>query len=152
MARSASTIVAKLAWLVPVLLLLLTVHQSKVVLDLGRTVRDGTRTVAEVTRYVRIDRKDVTQAELDLRVLLPDGGVLVRERLSLPYSISHRVEQDTLTVIVLPGSAQEVVIASIVGTQTRIALSNAVMSFIMMLITGALVFAWNRFEKRGSHA
>ena len=139
---------ARIAWIVPLLLLFFSGYFAKVTLDLGRTAKEGISAVAEVTRYERSDRKDVTQAELDLRIPLPDGSTIVREKLSLPYSIAHRVEKDTLHVRVLMGSSQEVIISSIVGTQRRIALSNSAMTFIAMLMAFVAVFAWNRSLKR----
>ncbi len=138
---------ARIAWIVPLLLLFFSGYFAKVTLDLGRTAKEGISAVAEVTRYERSDRKDVTQAELDLRIPLPDGSTIVREKLSLPYSIAHRVEKDTLHVRVLMGSSQEVIISSIVGTQRRIALSNSAMTFIAMLMAFVAVFAWNRSLK-----
>lgn len=141
---------ARIAWIVPLVLFFFVGYFAKVTVDLGHTARDGISVVAQVTRYDRSDRKDVTHAELDLNIPLPDGSTLVREKLSLPYSIAHRVEKDTLHVRVLIGSSQEVVISSIVGTQRRIALSNAAMSFIAMLMALVAVFAWNRSLKKTS--
>ena len=114
--------VARIAWILPVVLFLLTLHQVKVSVDLGETMESGTPAVAHVTRYDRTDRKDVTHAELDLEIMLQDGTLLVKKNLALPYTISHRVEEkDSLEVLVLPGASQEVVISSIVATQRRIA-------------------------------
>lgn len=141
---------ARIAWIVPLVLFFFVGYFAKVTVDLGHTARDGISVVAQVTRYDRSDRKDVTHAELDLNIPLPDGSTLVREKLSLPYSIAHRVEKDTLHVRVLIGSSQEVVISSIVGTQRRIALSNAAMSFIAMLMAFVAVFTWNRSLKKTS--
>lgn len=140
-----SHLIARIAWIVPISLVALTAYMTKVTVDLNRTATMGQKAVADVVRYDRADRKDVTHAELDLVVHMPDGSTLNREKLSLPYSIAHRVEQDTVHVRVLRGSGQEVVISSIVGTQKRIALSNAAMTFIAMLMSFAGVFAWNRF-------
>ncbi|GMQ80927.1 MAG: hypothetical protein BMS9Abin05_0356 [Rhodothermia bacterium] len=146
--HSPSHLAARIAWIVPLLLLFFSGYFTKVTIDLGRTAKDGISAVAEVTRYDRSDRKDITQAELDLRIPLPDGSTLVREKLSLPYSIAHRVEKDTLHVRVLKGSSQEVIISSIVGTQRRIAASNAIMTFIAMLMAFVAVFIWNRSVKK----
>ena len=141
----SARLVARIAWIVPVVLLLLTLHQVKVTLDLGETMERGTPAVARVTRYDRTDRKDVTHAELDLEVLLEDGTVLEKKKLALPYTISHRVEEkDSLDVLVLPVAAQEVVISSIVETQRRIAFYNAAMSLMAFLIVSTGVFFWNR--------
>jgi hypothetical protein len=145
---STARFLARIAWIVPVLLFALGLYEARVVVDLAKTAREGVSAVAEVTRYERVDRQDVTQAEVDLLIRMPDRETLVRERLSLPYSIAHRVEKDTLHVRVLRGSGQEIVIMSIVGTQRRIAASNAAMSLIAMVIALALVMAWNRHLRR----
>lgn len=145
---SASKRVARVAWLVPVILVLLTGHQVKTSLDLSETRETGTTVWADVTRYERSDRKDVTMVELDLVATLPDGSVFERTRLNLPYSIGHRVEKDSLLVIVRPGAAQEVVIDEIARTQISIARSNAVMAFMAALMAFWGVFAWNRWLKR----
>jgi len=136
--------VAKLAWSVPVFLLALTVHQAFTAVQLKKTMDQGTLTWAEVTRYERSDRKDVTEVELDLIVHLPDGSQFVREKLALPYSIGHRVEADTLSVMVLQGATQEVVITEIGETQVKIAWSNMAMSFIALIMAFVGVFAWNK--------
>jgi low temperature requirement protein LtrA len=131
-----------------VLLLLLAGHQVKTSLDLSATRATGTKVWADVTRYDRSDRKDVTMVELDLVATLPDGTVFERTRLNLPYTIGHRVEKDSLLVIVQPGAAQEVVIDEIARTQISIARSNAVMAFIAALMAFWGVFAWNRWLNR----
>lgn len=140
--------VARAAWIVPVALVLLTVHQARTAVELGRTLRQGEPATAAVTRYERSDRKDVTQAELDLRIDLPDGSTIVREHLALPYSIAHRVEADSLPVRVLRGASQEIVLTDIVRTQIRIAWSNAAMALVMALISLVGVVAWNRMLAR----
>ncbi len=124
---------------------MLTVHQAKVTVDLGATMRDGIPARAEVTRYHRTDRKDVTHAEVDLLVKFEDGTWIEKKKLALPYTIAHRIEDaDSLDVLVLAGSAQEVVIASIVGTQQKIALYNIAMGFIAFVLAAVGVYYWNR--------
>jgi hypothetical protein len=146
-----SRAVARVAWAAPVLLLALTINQFKVARDLSKTLSEGESAVAEITRYFRSDRKDVTFAELDLRIVLADGTTMTREHLALPYSIAHRVDQaDSVAVRVLPGAAQEVVIEAIGGTQSRIALSNAAMSLIVFLLALAGVWFWNRWVSRAA--
>lgn len=141
----AGQLVARIAWAVPVVLLLLTFQQLKVTLDLGETMKQGTPAVARVTRYDRTDRKDVTHAELDLEIHLKDGTVLHKNNLALPYSIAHRVEgKDSLDVLVLRGASQEVVLTDIVGTQRRIAFYNIAMSLMAFLLVTVGVFFWNR--------
>lgn len=149
---SSSVRVARLAWLLPGILFLLTTHQVKTSIDLSTTRSNGEMVWADVARYERSDRKDVTMVELDLMVHMPDGSIFERDNLALPYSIGHRVESDSLQVYVLPGAAQEVVIADIARTQVLIAASNAVMAFIATLMAFWGVFAWNRWLARQTGA
>ncbi|HAY35892.1 MAG: hypothetical protein HOC28_08495 [Bacteroidetes Order II. Incertae sedis bacterium] len=144
--------VARWAWLIPAILVALSAHQAYTAIQLQKTMDEGISTWAEVTRYDRSDRKDVTHVELDLIVHLPDGTEFERKNLTLPYSIGHRVQADTLQVKVLQGAAQEVVIEQISSTHVRIAWSNFVMSFIGFLMAFGLVFGWNRMLKRSESA
>lgn len=144
---------ARLLWFVPALMLFLAVNQAKVAYDLRKTLRDGMPAIAEVTEYERVDRKDVTNAELSLRVRLPDGTEIVHEKMALPYTLSFMVEQDSLEVRVLPGADQEIVITSIAATQSRIAAINAAISLVGFLLFGAGVLWWNRYlRKKGDPA
>ena len=150
MKPSGARYLARIAWAVPVVLILLTIHQAKVTIDLGTTIREGLPAVAEITRYDRTDRKDVTHAEVDLLVKFEDGTWIQKDRLALPYTIAHRIEDvDSVDVLVLAGTSQEVVIASIAGTQQRIALYNIGMGFIAFVLAAVGVFFWNRMLDNG---
>jgi hypothetical protein len=150
MSTPASIRIARIAWAVPALLLALSIHQVVTAVELGRTLDEGQLAMAEVTRYDRSDRKDVTNVELDLLVHLDDGTSFERNNMALPYSIGHRVEAESLQVTVLRGGGQEVVITQIGQTQVRIAWSNAAMSFIAFLMAFVGVFSWNRWIKNRS--
>jgi len=139
--------IAKMAWSVPLLLLGLTIHQAVTAVNLQRTLDEGTPTWAEVTRYDRTDRKDVTNLEMDLLIHMPDGSQFEHNNLTLPYSIGHRVEADTVSVFVLKGAKEEVVFAEVGGTHVRIAWSNAAMSLIGFFMAFTGVFSWNRMLK-----
>jgi len=140
--------IARAAWILPVLLFGLTVHQGMTARSLNATLTEGEQAVAQVTRYERSDRKDVTHVSLDLTVELADGSIITKENLALPYSIGHRVEADSLDVRVLPGTAQEVVITSIGRTHVSIALSNALFAFVIFVMAFIGVRAWNRHLDR----
>jgi hypothetical protein len=136
--------IAKLAWLVPLLLAGLSIHQAVTAVQLQKTMDNGVRTWAEVTRYDRSDRKDVTNVEIDLLVHMPDGSQFEHNDLTLPYSIGHRVEADTVDVVVVRGATQEVVFAEVGGTHIRIAWSNFAMSLIAFIMAFVGVYAWNK--------
>lgn len=142
---STVRLIARISWIVPAALLALALYQVDVARDLRSTIDDGERVWAEITRYERSDRKDVTHVEFDLEAHLVGGTTLRKERMTLPYSIGHRVDEDSVEVYVNPGADQEVVIASIAGTHTSIAWSNAAMSFVAFLIALTGVWAWNRY-------
>ncbi len=143
-------LVARALWAIPLLLAGLCWNQADVAGDLRETLRKGESATATVTRYRRVDRQDVSLGEVSLRVPLADGRVLVREHLALPYSLSHRVEKDTLGVRVLPGADQEIVIASIAATQSRIAAINAGICGIAALMASIGLLFWNRsLRQRG---
>lgn len=144
-----SRAVARLAWVIPIGLLALTIQQAKVTRDLNHTLEQGEAARAEVLRYFRSDRKDVTHAEVDLQAVLSDGTTRNWMNLALPYTIAHRIdEMDSVDVMVNVGGGQEVVIQEIGGTQLRIAMSNAAMALVVFLITLALVWGWNRYITR----
>lgn len=147
MART-SHLVARLMWLVPGLLLLLALNQTKVAFDLHRTLAEGTPAVAEVLEYDKTERADVTFSYVRLRVPLGEHRAIERT-LPLPLSLMPQVEdRETVNVLVLPGAAQEVVVAAIARPQWRMAAINAAMSFVGFLMLGAGVFAWNRYLAR----
>ncbi|PIQ61376.1 MAG: hypothetical protein COV99_09485 [Bacteroidetes bacterium CG12_big_fil_rev_8_21_14_0_65_60_17] len=141
---SARTL-ARVAWIVPAVLFLLSGHQLKAALDLADTRASGKLVWAEVVRYERSDRKDVTMVELDLRARMPDGSIFERNSLALPYSVGHRVEAESLLVRIDLEASQEVVIDSIARTQVWIARSNAAMALIAGLLALWGVRAWNQW-------
>ena len=144
-----SRALARAAWVIPAALLALTLQQAKVAYDLAATLSSGEEAQAEVVRYFRSDRKDVTHAEVDLRVVLADGTERRWDRLALPYSIAHRIDEaDSVAVRVNLGAGQEVVIAEIGRTQQRIALYNAAMALVVFVLTLWGVWAWNRWVGR----
>lgn len=145
---ASSRLIARIVWVFPVILFLLAGHQLKTSLDLAATRSSGVLVWADVVRYERSDRKDVTMVELDLEAHMPDGSIYERNSLALPYSIGHRVDAESLQVRVDPAASQEVIIDSIARTQVLIARSNAVMALIAALMATWGVWAWNRWLGR----
>ncbi|MBO6576845.1 MAG: hypothetical protein JJ896_14550 [Rhodothermales bacterium] len=153
MESKTSRLIARLFWIVPLALAALTTQQAMVYQNLGATLTNGEAAQAEVLRYFRSDRKDVTHAEIDLRVVLEDGTERTWQQLALPYSIAHRVDNsDSLAVRVNLGAPQEVVITEIGRTQRSIALSNMAMALVAFLITLVGAIEWNRQVGRAGSA
>ncbi len=147
---STQIVLARSAWVVPVGLLLLSWNQVDVALDVRQTLRQGVPAVAEVLVYERIDRAEITYGYVDLRVQHADGSQFVRERMSLPQTLMHKLEGlEVLEVRVVPEADQDVVIVIIAETQWRIAAIQAAMAFVASIIALAGVIGWNRLLRRG---
>lgn len=147
--------IAQVAWLLPLLFLGLAVHQGKVAYDLNTTKTQGTTATAEVLEVHEDTRSDVTYDYVRLRVPLPDGTTLTRERMSLPHGLVPPLDgRETLSVRVNPGGPRGVVITErvestpIVDTQIRIAGINGLMSLGAALLFGLGVWFWNRSLRR----
>ena len=150
-------IIARLMWVLPALLLVLGINQAKVAHDIRYTLENGAPATAEITNVHGENRVEISYDYVDLRVTMEDGQVLTREKLSLPHSMFPLVEnQGTVEVRVLPGAAQEIVIASTGGPdvrligrpQWRLAAINAVMCLIGLVILTVGIWAWNRYLAR----
>jgi hypothetical protein len=145
------SLMARAAWIVPAFFLFLAVHQSKVALDLNATATEGTPATAEVLEVHEENRVDVTYDYISLRITMPSGETMVREKMSLPHSLIPALkDKETLQVRVAPENNRDVVITEtiladpVVGTQKRIAMMNGAIGFGAALFFGIGVFYWNR--------
>ncbi len=146
-------ILARVAWIVPAMLVGLCINQAKVAADLRTTLAEGLAATATVTEYERVDRADVTYGYVNLAVPLPDGSVLSREKMSLPYSLIQEIEgRDSLQVHVLPDGSQTVVIDMVAETQWKIAAIQSGVSLIAALMALAAVVGWNRGIRKAAAA
>lgn len=141
-------LVAKLLWIGPAILFFLTINQVLVAIDLKETLENGVNVIAKVTEFDKVDRADVTYGFVSLAIPMEDGSTLVREKLSLPYTLLPMVEgAEELEVIVMPGANQEIVIASIASTQWKIAAIQGLIAFGAFVLFAAGVIWWNRYLK-----
>ena len=142
-------LIARLLWILPAVLLFLTVNQAKVAHDLRQTWEQGTPATAEVLAYDNSNRVDVTYGFVSLRVPLSDGSAIEKEHMSLPATLLPRLEGESeLAVHVRPEAAQEVVIDKLMPAHWLIAAGQAGMSFFGFLIFGGGVLWWNRYLGR----
>ena len=142
-------IIARAAWLAPLLLLVLTVYQVQAAYDLRATWKTGRPATAEVTQFENNQRFDVTYGYVNLRIALPDGGVMMREHLSLPTTLLPRIEDDRqLAVHVRPGADQEVVIDALMPAQWLATAGQAGMAFFGFLLLSVGIYYWNRGLRR----
>jgi hypothetical protein len=147
--------VAQAAWFVPVLFFALSLHQGKVAYDLHATKMAGVPAVASVLEIHKGNRSDVTLDFVSLRIELPNGETLTREKLSLPHGlVPPLLERDSLQVRVQKGASIPIVITEKIGptpvadTQMRIAGINGLMSLGAALLFGIGVWFWNRSLRR----
>lgn len=147
--------IARLAWILPLLLLGLSLHQAKVAYDLHRTKTTGQEATAEVLNIHKDNRTDVTYDYISIRVPLTDGTTITRKKLSLPHGLVPILEgKKQLKVRVDPGGPRGIVIMEpvqstpVVDTQIRIAGINGLMSFGAALLFGFGVWFWNRSLRR----
>lgn len=147
--------IAQFAWIVPLFFLGISVHQGKVAYDLHVTKTQGSEATAQVKKVHVSRRVQVTYDYVSIRVPMPDGSTLTRERLSLPHGVVPALQnKETLAVRVLPGASRSVVVTEAIGptpvvdTQMRIAGINALMALGAALLFGACVFYWNRSLRR----
>ena len=137
--------IARALWIVPPLLLGLSVHQAKVSRDLKSTWVLGQPAMAQVLAFESRDRADVTYGYLDLQVELVSGEVLRRERLSLPQVFWHRVRgQDSLEVRVMVDAPQPVVIARLMPAHWLVAAAQSGACLMGALLVLAAAWAWNK--------
>jgi len=146
--------VARIAWLVPLFFLGIAGHQTSVVFDLHTTKTEGVEATAEVRELHVETRSDVTYDFASLRIPMPDGSVVTRDRLSLPHGIAPALEGKETLKVRIKTDDSEVVITERIGstpvveTQIRIAGINGLMSLGAALLFGIGVFYWNRILRR----
>lgn len=149
MASNRYRIAAWLLWVLPAFLFLLVPHQAKVAYDLRQTLQNGEPAMAEVTEVHQENRVDVTYDWVSLRVDLPGGGTLTKNKVSLPHTLITQIEgKKSVPVMVRAGSDQEVVITEVASTQWRIAAMNAAMALVAALLFAVGVGWWNRYLRR----
>lgn len=152
MASPRSRVVARLLWILPVILLILTINQIMVAADLRATMSQGDTATASVLAIETTDRAEITMASVRLRV--PIDREMVERDLPMPITFARQLrEGQDVDVLVNPGSDQEIVIAEFGRAQWRLAAINSGMSFIALLLFTVGVFVWNRYlDRKGDPA
>ncbi len=145
--------VARVLWIVPVILVVLAINQAMVAWHLRATWDRGQPAMAKVLNFESTNRADVTYGYVDLRVELAGGETITRERMSLPQVMWSRVRGlDSLAVRVRPGAAQEIVIDRLMPGHWLIAASQFGISLLgaLLFLTGA--WFWNRHLRQKNKA
>ncbi len=117
--------VIRILWCMPVVLIVLGINQVMVACSLKSTWEEGYETVAVVTEFAQSNRADVNFGYVSLKIPLEGGGELVKEGLSLPYTLLARLAgSDSLEVRVRPGASQDVAIVYLMPTHWHIVLAQ----------------------------
>ncbi len=141
-------VVARILWIVPVILLALSIHQANVALDIRSTLRNGQPAMASVTDFESAGRVDVTYDYVSLAVDI-DGKHIVHEKMSLPHTFAPYVQgMQEIEVLVQPGADQEIVIRDLGRAHYRIAAINSLMALVAALLLGAGVGYWHWYVKK----
>ncbi|MDX1639293.1 MAG: hypothetical protein R3281_15110 [Balneolaceae bacterium] len=129
-----------LIWLLPAYLLFLTIHQVLVYRGIGDTYENGQSYTAEVIEF---DIKQIASQTNGYVVLdfTTREGEQVRRKLSLPVEIAGMIsELAQIPVRYQEGAFEEIVMIPTYNEHRNLALSNAAISFLGLLI--ALGIAW----------
>lgn len=149
MVHSHRNIIARVLWFFPLLLVLLTINQVYVGYNIHRTLNEGMLLQAEITELVKTNRTEISYEYVNLRIVLPDGQVMLREKMTFPHSFLPEIEgKKVMDVRVLPDSPEEIVFASMGRAHWRLAYINAAMSLMGTLLLAWGIFAWNRYLRR----
>lgn len=140
--------VARLMWLAPVLLVVISIALVRAGFNQKNTLETGVLVTADVVDMSIRNRADVTYGHVDLRY--PTSAADSAEvRLPLPLSLLMSIEgEETVAVRLLEDAEQPVIIDSIAHAQWRMSFIHASMSLLGALLLVWGVFAWNRFLKK----
>ena len=143
--RSSVKIVARLLWLFPMLLFVISGFLFKAGFDQKTTLESGVLRSAKVLDVEVRNRADVTYGHIDLLIADEDGGEF-EKRLPLPLSLLTPLEErKELNVRVLQDAAQEVMIEEVAHAQWRMSLIHSSMTFLGGILLLLAVRAWNRY-------
>lgn len=144
------SVIARIFWGIPFVLVCLAANQGLVAVQLRETWNQGVPAIAKVKEFDVTNRADVTYGYINLQVTLPDGQTIERQRMSLPPSLWSRVKgQDSLHVHVRLGASQEIVIDRLMPAHWLIAASQMGISLMGAILSGVLAYFWNRSLRRG---
>lgn len=141
--------VARLLWLAPVLLVVITVSLIWAGFSLKNTLESGVVATARVVDVKIRNRADVTYGHIDLRVPNTSGDS-TDARLPLPLSLLMSLEgAPTVEVRLLDHTDQPIVIDRIARAQWRMSFINASMTLLGALLLVWGVWSWNRYLDEG---
>ncbi len=149
----SNPIVARLLWALPLLLVVIALGTTRAGFEQREVSRTGTLVQAEIVDLTLRERSEITTGQVHLRYQMPGAAAPVERRVELPIILLKEIEVDfealaegeTLTQpFLVAGETGQVVPASHVRGTWLLTFSLAGMALIGALVSGTLVFGWNR--------
>ena len=153
----SNPVVARLLWVLPILLVVIAVATTRAGLQQRAVAERGTVVEAEVTDLTLRERSEITTGQVSLRWTPPGADVPVERAVELPIILLKEIEVDylileegeTMTLpIVVSDATDQIVLATHRRGTWLLTLSLAAMAAFGALICAVLVGGWNRFLAR----
>jgi len=146
----SNPVVARLLWLMPLLLVVISVALGRAGLEQRQITASGQSVVAEIVEIETRQRSEISRGHVRLRYELP-GEAMVDRTVELPMTFLKELEvapqQQTVAIRVLPDRDQIVIERHMRG-QWIMTLSFAGMSLFGALGLAWMVASWNRYLRR----
>lgn len=145
----SNPIVARLLWLLPLLLVVIAVALAQAGAEQRQIAESGQSVVAEILEIETQQRSEISRGHVGLRYQLP-GEAVVERVVELPMTFLKELEvnrQESVAIRVLPNSDQIVIERHMRG-QWIMTLSFAAMSLFGALGLAWMVGSWNGYLRR----
>lgn len=149
----SNPIVARLLWALPLLLVVIAVATTRAGFEQREVSRTGTLVSAEIVDLTLRERSEITTGQVHLRYTPPGVYEPVVRAIELPIILLKEIEADFDALpagetlrrdFFVSGADGQVVPASHPRGTWLLTFSLAGMALIGALVSGALVFGWNR--------
>lgn len=143
----SNPIVARLLWVLPVLLFSIFGYLIWAGLEQRGAATDGVPVDAEILGIETRERSEITRGEVQLRFVPPGETAAVERTIEMPLTILKSIEArglQQITVLARPGHDQ-IVLEPYKRGQWLLSLSFAAMALIGAIGLTVMVRGWNRF-------
>ena len=140
-------IVARLLWVLPLLLLAISAYLLWAGAEQRAAAVSGEEVRAEVLEVSTRERSEITTGHVRLRYTPPGEAAAVERTVEMPLTILKSIEArglDEITVRARPGHDQ-IVLAPYQRGQWILSFSFAAMALVGAIGLGVMVRGWNRF-------
>lgn len=143
----SNSIVARLLWALPALLLGIAVYLLWAGIEQREAATVGVPVEAEVLGIETRERAEITIGQVVLRYVPPGETVAIERSIELPLTLLKSIEArelETVTVLAVPGHDQ-IVLDPYKRSQWILSFSFAAMALIGALGLSVMVRGWNQF-------